>query len=146
MSRRINAAGLELIKSFEDCVLTTYKCSAAKCTIGYGHTGDDVRMGMTITQERAEELLRQDLATAERAVAELVKVPITANQHAVLVSFVFNVGAGALRSSTLLRMLNNRLYTDAGNQLTRWIYAGGQIVGGLRRRRNAERDLWFSPD
>jgi lysozyme len=145
MTRRINAAGLALVKKFEGCRLETYRCSAGKCTIGYGHTGDDVRMGMTISQARADELLQQDLAAAEETVSDLVKVRLSGNQHAALVSLVFNIGAGNFKSSTLLKMLNGMAYADAGDQFTRWVHAGGAIIAGLQRRRTAERELWFTP-
>lgn len=145
MTRRINAAGLAHVKKWEGCKLETYRCSANKCTIGYGHTGNDVVPGMTITQDQADALLLQDLAKAEKAVADLVKVPLSGNQHAVLCSFVFNVGVGNFKGSTLLRLLNARDYGGAGEQLMRWVHAGSAIVAGLQRRRQAERDLWFTP-
>jgi lysozyme len=144
MTRQISAAGLEHIKHFEGCRLTSYYCVAARCTIGYGHAGPEVKPGMKITQERAEELLRQDLRHAEQAVAELVKVPLTDGQHAALVDFVFNLGREAFAQSTLLKLLNKRQYAEAGEQLMRWVHSGGQIIAGLQRRRLAAREMWFS--
>lgn len=143
MTRRISAAGLEHIKHFEGLRLSSYFCSSNVCTIGWGHTGPDVKPGMTITKERAEELLRQDLDKAERAVADLVKVQLTAGQHAAVVDLCFNIGRDAFARSTLLKLLNRRLFTQAGDQLMRWVHSGSAIVSGLQRRRLAARAMWF---
>lgn len=144
MTRRISAAGLEHVKHFEGCKLKSYYCIAGRCTIGYGHAGKDVKPGMVITQERAEELLRQDLDAAERAVAELVKVPLTDGQHAALVDLIFNVGRDAIAKSTLLKLLNKRQYAAAGEQLMRWVHSGSAVIAGLQRRRLAARNMWFN--
>lgn len=144
MTQRISAAGLAHIKHFEGLRLTSYFCTSNVCTIGWGHTGRDVKPGMTITEERAEELLRQDLDKAERVVAELVKVPLSPGQHAGCVDLVFNVGRDAFAKSTLLKLLNKRQYGEAGNQLMRWVHSGGAIVSGLQRRRQAARNMWFN--
>lgn len=143
--------GVALIKSFEGCRLTAYRCSAGVLTIGYGHTGPDVLPGMTITQQRADELLTQDLERFERDVISLVKVPITQGQFDALVSFAFNVGsdidsddiAEGLGDSTLLRRLNARDYMGAAGEFLRWNKAGGVVLGGLVRRRKAERELFL---
>lgn len=144
MTRRISAAGLEHIKHFEGLRLSSYFCVSQICTIGYGHTGKDVKPGMVITRERAEELLRQDLDKAERAVADLVKVKLTDGQHAAVVDLCFNVGRDAFAKSTLLKMLNKREYGEAGNQLLRWVHSGSAVIAGLQRRRLAARNMWFN--
>lgn len=144
-SRTINRSGIELIKRFEGLRLTSYKCPAGIWTIGYGHTGN-VRAGIQITVARAEELLKQDLAEAGRQVERLVQVPLTDNQFAALVSFCFNVGAGALERSTLLRMLNDGDYDSVPSQLKRWTRGGGKVLPGLVKRRDAEADLWVQRD
>ncbi|MEO0768244.1 MAG: glycoside hydrolase family protein, partial [Cyanobacteria bacterium J06649_4] len=100
--RRINTAGLELIKSFEGLRLNSYRDAVGVWTIGYGHTRT-AGPGQRITFEQATNLLRGDVATFEKAVTQAVRVPITGNQFAALVSFAYNVGSGALSSSTLLR-------------------------------------------
>ncbi|MBE9178663.1 lysozyme [Oculatella sp. LEGE 06141] len=141
-SRQINQAGLSLIKEFEGCRLAAYKCPAGVPTIGYGST-KGVKMGMTITQTEAEALLRADLERFERAVERLVNVKLTGNQFAALVSFAFNVGVGALERSTLLRLLNQKQYQSAADQFRAWNKAGGRILPGLVRRRNAERELFL---
>lgn len=140
--RQINAAGLELLKSFEGCRLTAYKCPAGVWTIGYGTTAG-VRSGMTITQAEAERLLRRDLDKFERAVADAVKVSLTDNQFSALVSFTYNVGIGALQGSSVLRILNQGNYKEAADRLLAWNKAGGRELAGLNRRRQAERSLFL---
>jgi lysozyme len=144
MTRRISAAGLEHIKHFEGCKLKSYYCIAGRCTIGYGSTGPHVKPGMTITQERAEELLRRDLDAAERAVEELVKVPITQGQADALIDLIFNVGRDAVARSTLLKLLNKGQKAAAGEQLMRWVHSGSAVIAGLQRRRLAARNMWFN--
>ncbi|KQU84203.1 hypothetical protein ASD00_33735 [Ensifer sp. Root31] len=95
---------------------------------------------MVITETRAEEILRADLATFEERVSRLVKVPLTDNQHAVLVSFDFNTGK--LHSSTLLKKLNKGDYDAVPAELMKWVNAGGKRVKGLVNRRAAEAGLW----
>lgn len=136
--------GINLIKEFEGLELTAYRCAAGVLTIGYGHTGRDVRSGLTITEQEAEELLVKDLAIFEDAVNDLVKVPVTQSIFDALVSFTFNVGEGAFSTSTLLRKLNQRKYAEALDQLLRWDKAGTVKLPGLTRRREAERKLGYS--
>lgn len=143
--RQINQAGLEAIKRFEGLRLKAYLDSVGVPTIGYGHT-KTARMGQTITAERAEELLRLDLADAERAVERLVKVYLTDNQFAALVSFTFNLGAGALGKSTLLKRLNAGEYDAVPREMMRFINAGGKPLKGLATRRAAEAGLWAKGD
>jgi lysozyme len=97
-----------------------------------------------ITAQQAETFLKQDLQEAESAVNQLVKVALNENQFSALVSFVFNLGGGALGESTLLRQLNAGHYLEAANQFLRWTYAGGQQLPGLVRRREAERQLFLA--
>lgn len=138
----------DLIKQFEGKSLEAYLCSAGRFTIGYGHTGPGVHGGMKITEEEAERLLSEDIANAEVAVNALVapEIDLTQNQFDALVSFTFNVGKGNLRASTLLRMVNDEEFYGAGDQFLRWVYAGDRVVEGLRRRRQAERQLFLAPD
>lgn len=103
LMRRANDDGVALIKEFEGLSLTPYRCSGKVWTIGYGHTRT-VRPSMIISEEKAEELLREDLYSAEKQVNDLVEVPLSDNQFAALVSFVFNVGAGNFKRSSLLRL------------------------------------------
>lgn len=111
-------------------------------TIGYGHYGPDVKPGDTVTRGDARRLLREDLAEAETAVRREVNVPLTQGQYDALVSFTFNVGAGALAESTLLRKLNRGRYRRARWQLHRWVNGANGPLPGLVRRRKAEARLW----
>ncbi len=142
-TRSINAAGLNLIKDFEGLRLNSYRDAVGVWTIGYGHTST-AGPGQRITNEQATALLRQDVATFEKAVSQAVSVPITNNQFAALVSFTYNVGSGALNNSTLLRRLNAGDTNGAANEFLRWNRAGGQVLAGLTRRREAERSLFLS--
>jgi len=123
--------------------LQTYDDGVGVLTIGYGHT-QGVNWGQTITQLQAEELLKQDLNYFEQSVTTLVKVPLTENQFAALVSFTFNVGVGAFSESTLLRLLNQKDYRAAADQFQRWVNGGGKEMAGLVRRREAERTLFLT--
>ncbi|WP_445392388.1 lysozyme [Stenotrophomonas pavanii] len=135
------------IKS-EGLRLVAYLCPADKWTIGYGHTGPDVKPGLRITAERAVELLDADLAKAATSVRRVVRVPLSAPQEAALIDFVFNLGEGNLATSTLLRKLNAGDYASVPAQLRRW--TKGRVKGvlkdlqGLIDRREAEVILWNS--
>ena len=139
----ISQNAIDVIKHFEGCRLTAYKCPAGIWTIGYGHTGADVKKGMIITQEQAENLLKQDLVVHTNNVSKLVKVPLTQNQFDALVSFEYNVGYGNLKNSTLLKLLNQKKYEEAAQQFLRWKYAKGVVLAGLVKRRNAEMKLFM---
>jgi lysozyme len=142
---KISQEGVNLIKHFEGCRLEAYKCPAGVWTIGYGHT-KGVKEGDAIEQEAAEAFLIEDLEAFEQAVARLVKVPITQQQFDALVSFTFNLGAGNLAASTLLRKLNNYQYIEVPEQMMRWVKAGGQVLDGLVKRRAAEAALFQNKD
>ena len=105
MTYTISDEGLDLIKQFEGCELTSYVCPSGVYTIGYGHTGD-VLPGQTITQAEADKLLKDDVKRFEVGVNNYTNVPLNQSQYDALVSFTFNVGLGAYRDSTLLRLLN----------------------------------------
>lgn len=138
---QLSAAGVDLIKGFEGLRLAAYQDSAGVWTIGYGHTGG-VQPGDRITTAEAEQLLRQDTAWAQQAVRDLVRVPLSQGQFDALTSFTFNLGAGALESSTLLRKLNAGDAAGAQAEFGRWIHADGQVLPGLVRRRAAEAALF----
>lgn len=147
MPRKINAAGLELIKSFEGFRATSYTCPGGKPTIGRGHA---IQPGESfaepISQMQGLSILARDLTRAEAAVERLVTVPLSDNQFAALVSFTFNLGQGNLERSTLLKKLNAGDQAGAADEFGRWVKAGGQVLEGLVRRRAAERDLFLTPD
>jgi lysozyme len=140
-----NAAGLDLIESFEGDELRAYPdpgTGGDPWTIGFGHT-ISVHPGETITQDQAVAFLKSDVAKAEQTVAAAVEVQLTPNQFSALVSFEYNTGA--LVGSTLLRYVNLKEFTEAADQFGSWIYAGGQAMPGLIRRRAAERALFLTP-
>lgn len=140
---RINEDGLNLIKNFEGLRLKAYQDSVGVWTIGYGHTGKDVAPELEITEEQAEKLLEADLDRFERGVSNIVAVPLNENEFAALVSFSFNLGLANLKSSTLLKKLNAEDRAGAAQQFVRWNKAGGKVLSGLTRRREAERDLFL---
>jgi lysozyme len=144
--RPIPEAAVSLVKQFEGCQLTSYKCPAGIWTVGYGQTGPDVVGGVTWTQEQADERLKASLEKFADAVDGLVKVPLTDNQRAALISFAYNVGSGALWRSTLLRKLNEGKPREAAEQFLVWNKAGGKVLPGLSRRRVAERKLFLTQD
>lgn len=134
-----------MIKRFEGCKLTAYLCPRGVWTIGFGHTGVDVYKFLTITQAKADALLAQDIAVMGHLVEDLVKATLNDNQFAALVVFTFNVGAGDLHGSTLLKLLNAGGYDQVPAQLARWNKINGQPSPALTRRRSAEATLWISP-
>lgn len=139
--------GLQLIKQFEGFRAKPYKCPAGVPTIGYGATyyPDGRRVTMQdrpVTEADATAMLRAMLASYEAGIARYVQVPLTQGQIDALVSFAYNLGLAALKSSTLLRLLNARNYAGAAAQFPRWNKAGGKVLPGLTKRREAERLLF----
>ncbi len=135
--------GIDLITRFEGFRARAYKCPAGVWTIGYGHT-KGVKAGQSVTLEGAQDLLRQDLKNFEDWVTKLVKVELTQGQFDALVSFCFNLGPGALDSSTLLKLVNQQKFALAADQFKRYNKASGVELSGLTKRRQAERDLFVS--
>jgi lysozyme len=129
--------GTKLLKFFEGCRLTAYQDSVGVWTIGYGHT-KGVFEGMSITQEEAEQMLLTELEEYEGYVEKYVTVPLTQNQFDALVVWVYNLGPTNFRKSTLLKELNAGNYTAAGQEITKWNKAGGKVLAGLVKRREAE--------
>ncbi len=162
--REIPQSVVDLVKQAEGLRLTAYPDPAsggAPWTIGYGHTGPEVRHGLTITKERAEELLRADLEQAAAIVDRVVAAPLTDAQRGALVSFVFNVGAGRAKRgndsgkdgfvtlktgkpSTLLVKLNVGDTAGAAAEFAKWTRGAGQVMPGLVKRRAAETALFLS--
>ena len=137
MSQTTNQAGLQLIESFEGLRLNSYQDSVGVWTIGYGHT-QGVQPGQTITQQQAQAFLQQDLGVAEAGVNRL-NLTLTDNQFAALVSFTFNLGAGNLN-----KLLSQGL-AAAPDRILLFDHAGGRVLPGLTRRRQAERALFLTP-
>ena len=140
---KIGSKGLELIKHFEGCELEAYKCPAGVWTIGYGHI-KGVQEGMKITEHQAEEMLKSELHEYEGYINDYVTVPLNQNQFDAMVSWVYNLGGGNLRASTLLKVLNAGDYDGVPAQMLRWNKAGGKVLEGLTRRRQAEADLFVA--
>ncbi len=139
---KINARGLAIIKKWEGCSLTAYKCPANVWTIGFGHTGD-VKEGQVITQHQADTILDYDLDRFEEGVANLLRgTKPTENQFSALVSFAFNVGLAALTNSTLLKKYRRGDLEGAANEFARWNKAGGKTLAGLTKRRADEAALF----
>ncbi len=143
--KQINEKGLHLLKSFEGLELKAYLDAVGVWTIGYGTTRG-VRPGMQITEAEAEAFLRDDLRKFEQAVSSSIQAPLNSDQFSALVSFTYNVGAGALASSTLRRVLNQNNYSAAAEEFLRWNKGGGRVLAGLTRRRRAERALFLGED
>jgi lysozyme len=140
---QLSAAGLELLKRSEGFRSQTYNDVNGFQTIGYGHRLlDHESFPDGIGEPQAAAMLAADVRSAEQAVAHLVKVRLTQGQFDALVDFCFNLGAGRLASSTLLKVLNSGRYADAAEQLLRWDIAGSQENAGLKARREAEFELW----
>lgn len=145
--RRVTEAGLNLIKRFEGFSHAIYICPAGYPTIGYGHVvlaHEQDQFATGITQAEATELLRKDVRIAERAVLRLISVPLTDGQFDALVSFTFNLGAGALQRSTLRRKVNRGEHQAVPAELMKWVWAAGKRLPGLVRRRRAEALVYSS--
>ena len=146
---KINSKGIQLIKTFEGCLLNAYLDSVKIATIGYGATyyqnGSKVKIGDKITQEQANELLVFHLAVFADGVDDLIDSEINENQFAALVSFAFNLGLGNLKKSTLLKKVNaNPNDKSIALEFMKWNKAGGKVLSGLTRRRKSESDLYFT--
>jgi lysozyme len=137
-----SSTGLALTRSFEGLRLEAYQDSAGIWTIGYGHTGPEVRDGLRITEAQAEGLLRDDLAASVKCVRAAVKVPIGQCQFDALVDFCFNAGRGSLLNSTLLHDVNRGDFDGAAGQFGLWVHVGARVIPGLVRRRSAEAALF----
>lgn len=146
---RINDKGIALIKSFEGCKLRAYQDSVGIWTVGYGATfyqdGSKVKSVDILTQQQADDLLNYHVNLFADKVKPLIKVELSDNQFSALVSFAFNLGAGALAKSTLLKKVNvNPEDESIRAEFAKWDKAGGKQLRGLTRRRKAEADLYFS--
>lgn len=138
--------GICVVHYFETCKLKAYPDPGSKSgepwTIGWGHTGPEVKPGLVWTQQQADSEFVNDLRRFERDVLSLVKVPLTQGQFDALVLFAYNVGSNSLEGSTLLRMLNAGDYDGAALQFRRWNKNDGKVMRGLTRRRAAEECLF----
>ena len=140
---KLSKTGMELLKNSEGFRSRVYLDAAGIPTIGYGHRllhRDSFPNG--IDEPQAANLLACDVRDAEQAVERLVKAPLTQGQFDALVDFCFNLGAGRLIASTLLKYLNAGRYDEAVEQLLLWNHAGGEECAALKARRESEAELW----
>ena len=136
--RKINKSGLNLIKKYEGCKLTSYICPAGVLTIGYGHTGKDVKPNQTITKKKAICLLKKDLARFERHVQSYNYIyEWTDNEFSALVSFAFNIG-----NIDQLTAYGTRTRSQIRSAMVKYVKANGKTLAGLVKRRKAELKLF----
>ena len=142
--RELSGHGLAHIKASEGLELKAYPDPASggdPWTVGYGHTGPDVKPGLAITDAKATALLRTDVERFEAAVRKLAPVT-TQGQFDAMVSFAFNAGEGALAKSTLLKLHNAGNYSAAANEFGKWVNAAGKKMPGLITRRAGEAAIY----
>ncbi len=132
----------DCVKEFEGFLPTPYVCPGGHQTIGYGHRIREDESFTSITLEEAEVLLDRDLAEAALQMHREIRVPLTDGQKLALIDFVFNLGIGQARESTLFRLVNERRFAEAALQFERWVYASGKKLDGLAKRRVWERSLF----
>lgn len=143
---KISSDCTKIKKYFESCKLEAYPDPGSKdgkpYTIGWGHTGPEVHLGLVWTQEQADEALEKDADKFSRGVGSSISVPLSQKQFDALVSLAFNIGIGAFRSSTLLKKLDASDYAGAAQEFQRWNKNDGEVMLGLTRRRKAEQILF----
>ena len=135
------------VAKHEGLNLEAYKCPAGEWTIGYGNTrinGREVRAGDRITKAEAEAMLKAECARVRSQIADSVHVPVSLGEFTALVDFVYNVGIGSFRRSTLLKKLNAARYVDAGYEFLKWKYAAGKELPGLVIRREDEKAIFLN--
>ena len=142
----INQAGLDLIKNFEGCKLTSYQDGAGIWTIGYGHTGIEIGPDQTINQDQADAFLASDVTVTSSRLNRLIIQDLNSNQFSACVVFAYNVGVGAFRGSTMLTLINQGNYDAAAAEFPKWDKVAGTPCNGLLRRRLAEQALFIKPD
>jgi len=142
---QLGPKGTELIQSFEGLSLKPYYCPAGILTVGYGHTGSDIQKGKVYTQADVNAFFKKDIQKFVDCVNNAVKVQINQHQFDAMVSLAYNIGPGAFKNSTLLRVLNEEKYELAAGQFAVWKKGGGKVLPGLVRRRAAEEKLFRLP-
>ncbi|RPD37447.1 lysozyme [Candidatus Liberibacter solanacearum] len=134
---------IDLVKGFEGLRLTAYRCPAGIWTIGYGHTGNDVFKNLAITEKQANELLIQDISKTLVQVFKASPIIIHAGENRIsaIGDFVFNLGIGRYRNSTLRKYVDNEDWMNASHEICKWVFAGGKKLNGLVLRREIEVEL-----
>lgn len=147
----ISTRGIALIKQFEALRLTAYRDSADVLTIGWGHTGPDVKQGDRITEKQAEALLSADVGHAAATLRDAVRPPLRQEEFDALTSLIFNIGAANFKGSTLLKILNksttllsSEQRMEASLEFPKWRFSKKKALPGLLRRRFAEAALFLS--
>lgn len=133
----VGQEGIDLIKFFEGVEYESYQDTGGVWTVGVGHTST-AKPNMKVTEEEVDELLKDDLKDSENAIYDLVKVSLYQHQFDALVSFVFNLGYGNFKSSTLLKRINDEKHDYVPYELSRWNQDNGEVLSGLVKRRDAE--------
>lgn len=147
---KITNEALALIKKHEGLRLEAYLCPSKIPTIGYGATfyqdQSKVKLGDKITNKQADDLLEYHLRHFSKGLKQILKVQLNDNQFSALISFVFNLGLGNFKSSTLRRLINSGTATEEQirTQFDRWVFSKGKKLNGLIKRRKDEADLYFS--
>ena len=134
---KISEDGLELIKKFEGCETSAYQDSVGVWTIGFGHT-KGVEEGQTCSIEDAESMLTDEMDEYDGYINNMVKVDLQQHEFDSLVAWVYNLGPTNLNESTMLKVLNGGQFDRVPDEMNRWTRAGGEILEGLVRRRQAE--------
>lgn len=143
---RISDIGFDKLKEFEGLRTEAYLDPAGVLTIGYGHTGHDVRPGDVISKYWAERLLKADLYDVEKAVDGL-GIDFNQPQFDAMVSFAFNLGINKLKTSTLLKLIKEGgSHSAIIREFKKWVWAGGKKLKGLELRREWEAKRFFEPD
>lgn len=148
---QISERGIDLIKRFEGFRSRAYKDAVGVWTIGYGTTrinGEPVRPGQICSEKEALEWLRKDAEEYWEEAKKYINpdVKLSQNQVDALASFIYNVGVDNFKKSTLLKLLNKHDFLGAAEQFPRWVYAGGKVLQGLVRRRDAECRMFLGID
>lgn len=144
--RNITQEGLELVKFFEGFRDLPYPDPVGIISVGYGHVVKKGENWTHLTETDGEDLLRRDVAIAEEGVDDLITVPLMPYQFDSIVSFAFNLGLGSLARSTLRKKVNAELHHEVPEEFRKWVYAGGKILPGLVRRREAEANMYAGLD
>lgn len=141
---RASGNAITLIKQFEGCKLEAYQDQAGVWTIGYGSTGPGIREGLTISQKVADGMLLGDVSWLSQDLSKLVGINVNQNGFDALVSFVYNIGLGAFKNSTMLKLILQHKIQEAALEFSKWDHVNGVVNEGLLTRRLAEQKLFLS--
>lgn len=141
---RASSQAIELIKRFEGCRLTAYEDQGGVWTVGWGTTGPGINERTTVSQGVANGMLLGDISRVSQDISQLVGIAVNQNQFDALVSFVYNLGIGAFKSSTLLKLILAYKKQEAADEILRWDHINGVVIPGLLFRREAERALFLT--